>query len=393
MSKPDLRAYFKSHLDDMVEHLSKHLHYETPTYDKAAVDAYSTCLREELEELEPDNIVVHPQALIGDFVEANWGSRLPGKPIVIYGHMDTVHPIGTLALNPVRVAEGKLYGPGSYDMKGGILTAIWALRALKTMNLFPNRPVTYLLTSDEESGSDYSEDLIVEKGQNAALACVLEGMLSNGAIKTWRKSPGIFRIRVYGKAAHAGVEPEAGINAVEEMAHQIIKLRELIDYPNGTTINCDVINGGTATNVIPDFCEMMVDARAATMTEARRVEKAILGLKPYTLGAKLEIEGRFDRPPMERDDIMMSTFERAQQIAKEYDLTLRHGESGGASDANFVAATGAPVLDGLGPQGQDAHTKQECVYISSLERSASLIAALLLEWPVVEVDEKAEPWH
>lgn len=380
MTSP-LRQHVKVQLDAITDTLLQHVQRESPTKDKLAVDHYGELVQEQMARLNPDIVDILARDEVGDVIVARWGTEYAADPIVLIGHMDTVHSVGMLETNPARIEDGKLYGPGSYDMKGSIVCALSAIEALQAADSMPQRPIIFLATSDEETGSWHSKDMIVEQCQGAALVLVLEAALSDGALKTWRKSPGAFYLTARGRRAHAGIEPEAGVNAVEEIAHQILKIQELADYPNGTTLNSTVISGGTATNVIPDECRLTVDARVGTIAEMERITQAMLKLRPYTIGAQLEVTGGFNRPPMERDTTMMQTFDLAQEIVKEHGITLRHGESGGGSDANFVAAAGVPVLDGVGPAGEGAHTKTEAVYVSAIERSTTQLAAILRDWP------------
>lgn len=379
MTSP-LRQYYKNRQQQLIDALIAHIEYESPTADKAAVDQYSGFVKAQFEALDPDTLIVHPRDAVGNLVEAQWGTQYDAPPVVIIGHMDTVHPVGMLAINPPRVEDGKLYGPGSYDMKGSIMCALAAIEGLLELEQMPARPVIYLATSDEETGSWHSKDYLVELTKGAALVLIIEAALSDGALKTYRKAPGVFRLIARGKRAHSGIEPEAGVNAIDEMAQQILKIQSFADFPNGTTLTSTLISGGTASNVVPDECRLTVDARVGTMDEMKRIEKVMLALKPYTLGAQLEVTGGFNRPPMERNETMVRTFDRAQEIVKEHGITLRHGESGGGSDGNFVAAQGTPLLDGVGPAGEGAHTKSEAVYVSALERATTQIAALLRDW-------------
>jgi glutamate carboxypeptidase len=335
---------------------------------------------EELDRLGA-SLTVHPRTEVGDIVEARWRAERPGQPLLIVCHMDTVHPVGMLAQNPVRRENGRLYGPGSYDMKGSIVTSMTALRGLMELGLLPDRPVIALMTTDEETGSFHSRTLIENRAREAALAMIMEPALPDGAIKTWRKSTGGFQIRTYGVAAHAGGAHEAGLNAIEEMAHQIIALQKLTDYDKGTTVSVGIISGGTARNTVPDRCEALVDVRAMARDEMERLTAAIKGLQPALPGARLEVEGGFDRPPMERNERMVATFARARDIAAAHGLTLREAGSGGASDGNYTAALGTPTLDGLGPTGDGAHSEREFVVVNSLAVSATLVAALVLDWP------------
>ncbi len=377
---PDLRAAFEARTGEMAALLGEFVSIESPSLDKAAVDRMGERVRRELIDLGAE-VIVHPRAEVGDILEARWNADAPGRPLLFVCHMDTVHPIGSLARNPLREEEGRLYGPGSFDMKGGIVTTLTALRGLREMGILPQRPLIALMTSDEEIQSAHSRALIEERAAGAALAMILEPALPDGSVKTWRKAVGSFHVRTLGRAAHAGVEPEAGINAVEEMAHQIIRLQALSDFKAGSTVTVGRVMGGTRSNVVPEQCDASVDARAMTTAEMERISAAIRALRPVLPGAQVEVTGGFDRPPMERSERMMATFAQAKAIAARHGLTLRESGTGGASDGNFTAALGTPTLDGLGPMGQGAHTSHEHVIIGSLARSATLLAALVLEWP------------
>ncbi len=377
---PDLRAYFTDHLDEIAALVRELAALESPTTDKTAVDRVGVRVAEELDHLGAD-LKMHPRTTVGDIVEARWNTSLPGRPLLFVCHMDTVHPIGALGVNPLRVEDGKLYGPGSYDMKGSIAAVIGALRGLRALNLFPQRPIIALMTTDEETGSFESRDLIQEIAASSALALIMEPALPDGSLKTWRKSTANFMVRTFGVASHAGGAHESGLNAIEEMAHQVIALQRMTNYKVGSTVSVGIISGGTARNTIPNVCEAWVDARAMTVEEMERMTDLIMSLTPVLPGARVEVEGGFDRPPMERNPLMMQTFSQAKDIAAGYGLTLREAGSGGGSDGNYTAALGTPTLDGLGPTGDGAHSEREHIVLSSLATSATLLAALLLEWP------------
>jgi len=376
---PDLRAYFTAQTEMMAALLEELMVLESPTSRPDAVNRMGQRVAEELDLLGA-TLTTHPRTEVGDIVEARWNADKPGQPLLLVCHMDTVHPIGMLSDNPIRRENGKLFGPGSYDMKGSIVTALAAVRGLRDTKALPDRPITLLMTSDEETGSNHSRELIEERARGAALAMIMEPALPDGSIKTWRKSTGGFTVRTHGIAAHAGGSHESGLNAIEEMAHQVIALQRLTNYKAGTTVSVGMVTGGTARNTVPDHCEAIVDVRAMTRAEMDRLTAEIMALGPVLPGASVEIEGGFDRPPMERNDTMIATFNRARDIAAKHGLTIREAGSGGASDGNYTAALGTPTLDGLGPVGDGAHSEREYIVVSSLATSATLIAALLLEW-------------
>lgn len=376
----DLRAYFESRIEAMVALTGQLAAIESPTDDKAAVDAVGARAARELSALDAQ-LVIHSSTDVGDMIEARWNAGSPGRPLLILCHMDTVHPIGTVSRNPIRLEGDRLYGPGTHDMKGSIAVAIEVMRGLRALGILPERPITLLLNSDEETGSFYSRDLIQERAREAALALVMEAAMPDGSLKTWRKSVAHFVVQTTGVAAHAGGAHEFGVNAIEEMAHQVLALQRLTDYEQGTTVNVGVVSGGTRSNVVPDQCKAHVDVRAMTRAEMERITRQVQGLTPALSGTRVEVQGGFARPPMERDARMIATFEQAKAIAAQHGMTLNEGGTGGASDGNYTAAVGTPTLDGLGPLGDGAHSEREYVKTGGLVTSATLLAALLLDWP------------
>jgi glutamate carboxypeptidase len=293
--------------------------------------------------------------------------------------MDTVFPLGTLDKMPYREADGKIFGPGTLDMKAGIVISLAAIEALKNLG-GPNRLVTLLCTSDEETGSHASRPLIENLAKDAGLVLVLESALLDGSLKTWRKGVGDFKVRVRGRAAHAGGAHQEGRNAIEEIAHQVLAIQNLTDYEKGTTLNVGVIQGGTVSNVVPEEAMAKVDVRVMRPGEWERIESEMRALKPVLEGTSLEITGRLNRPPMPFDERAQATFEKAKSIARGIGIELKAGGSGGGSDANFVAPLGIPVLDGLGAIGEGYHSEREFIFADSLEARARLLATLIREW-------------
>jgi glutamate carboxypeptidase len=354
---------------------------ESPTTDKAAVDRLGADLAARLTELGAD-VTIEQQQTAGDHVIARWpGSDPTRRPLVLLSHMDTVWDIGTLAQRPLREVDGRLYGPGVLDMKGGIAVALTALRTLKEQGAWPARPIVALFTSDEETGSVTSRLLIETEAHRAALALVLEPGLNDGALKTARKGTGYLRLIATGRASHAGADHAGGRNAIAELAHHVLDAQALTDYTAGTTVNVGVIQGGTRTNVVPDHAEAAADIRVATPAEARRLAQWAATRRPVIDGASITATLTLNRSPMARDATMIETFRRAQTIASRLGRELREGSTGGGSDGNFAAALGAPVLDGLGPWGDGGHAEHEHLLIESLAERAALLAALISEWP------------
>jgi glutamate carboxypeptidase len=294
--------------------------------------------------------------------------------------MDTVWPLGTLALRPVRIEDGKLYGPGVLDMKAGIVIAMTALQGMADLGLRPAAPIVLLCTGDEEIGTHESRGLLEAQARQSRLVLCLEPSIPGGALKTSRKGTGSFHVRTIGRAAHAGANHKNGINAIEEMAHHILALQTLTDYSLGTTVNVGTIQGGIAPNVVPDICEASVDFRITQTSEVGRLFQAAAALQPHHPEAQVEVDSELNRPPMPRDALMAATFAKAQAIALRHGWELGEGSVGGASDANFTAALKIPTLDGLGADGDGFHAAHEHVLISSLPQRAALLAVLLSEW-------------
>jgi glutamate carboxypeptidase len=280
---------------------------------------------------------------------------------------------------PFRVEDGRAYGPGTYDMKAG-LTIFLTLMEYRLSG--PTRPVRALFTSDEEIGSPTSRGLIEDLARQCAYALVLEPPLADGSLKTARKGVGRFRLEVQGRAAHAGVAPQEGRNAIVELAHQILRIQELQDLQAGTTLNVGVIQGGTTSNVVPAAAFADIDVRAAALAEAERVERALRSLEPVTPGTRMSVSGSFGRPPMERSPAIAALFDQARGIGRALGRELSEGSTGGGSDGNFTAALGVPTLDGLGVRGGGAHADDEHILIDSLTERAALLDALLRELKV-----------
>jgi len=336
---------------------------------------------------------VHPQAEAGNLVEAHFTARRPPATgpgqrlsqtekegcILLLAHMDTVFPNGTLLKMPFHEKDGRVFGPGVSDMKGGIVVTLAALAAALASGSLAH-PVTALFTPDEETGSRASRALIEQLAAESILVLVLEPGMPDGSVKTWRKGVGEYTVRARGRAAHAGGDHEKGRNAIEEIAHQVLAIQKLTDYTKGTTLNVGVIRGGIASNVVASEASMEVDLRVMQAGEAKRICAALQALKPVLDGTTLEVSGGLDRPPMPYDEAMKATFEKVKAIAARVNIELKAGGTGGASDANFVAPLGIPVLDGLGPAGGEYHSEREFIFKDSLSERAKLLAAILHEW-------------
>ena len=375
---PKLLAHLAECKEEMLAAIATLVAYETPSGDKPALDALATRIAADFATLGGIVRRIANDAG-GDHLHVRFGiPEDTTPPSLVLGHFDTVWPIGTLARRPFRVEGHRASGPGIFDMKASLVMARFALEACRKLGLAFPRPVELLLTSDEEIGSQSSRPLIEETARRAAHVLVLEPPLADGGLKTARKGVGVFILDVSGRAAHAGVEPEKGINAVVELAHQVLAIQQLADPEAGTTLNVGRIAGGTTSNVVPSAATAMIDARAATLAEAQRLETMMARLTPVLPGAKLTVRGGFNRPPMERTPAIAALFARAREVGRTLGLELTEGSTGGGSDGNFTAALGIPTLDGLGVPGGGAHADDEHILVDPLPIRARLLAALLL---------------
>jgi glutamate carboxypeptidase len=389
VSGADLAAAVRAELEprrqEMVDLLGKLVCIESPSDDIAGLERFAVELRTLFGELGPIQAVEPRDPPPGG---RGYGRHLrltidgadPAAPhAVALCHYDTVWPKSTLERIPFSVdASGVARGPGCFDMKGGVVSLYFALQALRARGLRPHRRLEVLFTSDEEVGSPTSRPVIESTAQGAAVAYVLESPLPGGTVKTARKGTGDYLVRITGRAAHAGVEPQKGISATQELAHQIIAVHALNRYDVGTTLNVGVVHAGTRPNVVAAEAEAHVDVRVQTLAEADRIDIAMRGLKAQLPGAVLSIDGGLNRPPMERSAAMGALFEQARAIAAGMGVDLQEGSTGGGSDGNFTAAMGVPTLDGLGPEGEGAHAAHEHVLTESFPRRAALLAGLLV---------------
>ena len=299
------------------------------------------------------------------------GDTRPG--ILILGHLDTVHPVGTLQQNECRIEGDKLYGPGGYDMKGGVYLAVTALGQLAAPGSTA-LPVDLLLVPDEETGSHQSRAAIERFARQACYALVGEPARAEaGECVTARKGTGMLRLKIQGRPAHAGVNHDRGRSAIREMAHQVLALEAMTDYARGITVNVGTIQGGTVTNTVPSQCQAMVDFRVPDMQAAEDIVARMRALQPVGPDVTLDIDVELNRPPMVKTAAVAGLLARAQAWAAESGIALTDAPmTGGGSDANFTAALGVPTLDGLGVDGDAAHTLHEYVLVSTLASRLNL---------------------
>jgi glutamate carboxypeptidase len=370
-----IHTYLSDHQHDMIALLTRLIELESPSGAKPEIDRLAGLLGAEAQSLGAD-VQLLEQETAGSHLLARWGTGTGGTLLLC--HMDTVWQVGTLAERPIRIEQGLLYGPGALDMKGGIVNALWAMRALRDLDLLPRRRITLFLNSDEETGSTTSRPIIEALAREHDVALVIEpAQPPDGALKTERKGTGAYRVEVTGRAAHAGVDHARGINAIEELAHQILAIQRFTDYGTGTTVNVGLVGGGTRSNVVPEHAWARVDVRVTDQVQAAHLDARLRALTPRLPGTALSVSGGIGRPPMVRTPAIAALYHRAAALAREIGLEVSEAASGGGSDGNFTAALGLPTLDGLGVVGDGAHAAHEHVILDSLPQRAALLAALL----------------
>lgn len=359
----------------MVELTRKLVLAESPSSEKAAVDACMSMAAERAGELG-GRVKIHRAREFAGVMEARFGPRRRAqKPVLTLGHLDTVWPTGTLKTMPWRVAEDRLWGPGVLDMKAGVAMALTAMELLIEARIL-EREVILLLTGDEEVGSPGSRAVIERVAAECGAAFVLEPA-QGLAYKTARKGTGDWRIEVKGVAAHAGVDFEKGANALRELARAIETVSGWTDLKRGLTVSVDLAGGGTATNVIPAEAWAEVDVRIARAADGARIKRRFAQLKAMDKRCTVTITGGINRPPMERTRGTARLFEAARELATEIGLELQEASTGGGSDGNFTSAMGVPTLDGMGAVGEGAHARHESVVVEQLAMRTALIAGML----------------
>jgi glutamate carboxypeptidase len=382
MSDPSLPKKFlhflKPRLPRMLGTVRQFVTAESPSLEKAAADR---CCGVIAKEWNRHDVRVERIALKhrGDILRITY---VPGKSrssgqLLILGHYDTVYSTGTLAKMPFRVKGGKAYGPGTFDMKAGIVQALFALQALQQAEVQFRKRLVFLWTSDEEIGSEASRKILEAEARRSEAVFVLEPSFGpRGLLKTARKGVGRAELIVHGRSAHAGLAPQEGINAIHELARQLNRIEKWNDLRRGVTVNVGIIEGGTRTNVIPERARAVLDLRALHASDMHSLEDRLRALGPIQTGARLEITGGFDRPPLE-NRMSATLFERARMLASQMNLDLGECTVGGGSDGNFTAALGIPTLDGLGAVGDGAHSTHEHALVNTMPARAALLAALL----------------
>jgi glutamate carboxypeptidase len=370
----ELQTFCREQHDWLIDTIESLVRIESPTTDKRAVDRCGAELQRRLE-LIGGRVTKLPRVDRGDHLLAEFGCG--ASQVLLLGHFDTVWPVGQLEKMPLSTSDGRLHGPGVFDMKAGIGIAMLAARALLETNMASPHRVVMLWTTDEEIGSATSRAAIEDEARRSAAVLVLEPSLPGGAVKTSRKGCGQYELLVRGVAAHAGIDPKAGASAIHELAHQIEQLIEIPKDSDGVSLNVGIVGGGTRPNVVADEARAVVDVRAATGAQMDAVDRAIRNRTPRDSRTRIEMTGGFDRPPLERTPAVVRLYEQARSVGRELGLDLGEGGTGGGSDGNFTAAIGVPTLDGLGAVGEGAHALHEHVVVERLTDRAALVAGLI----------------
>lgn len=374
-----LQRVLRPRTSDMVQLLGKFVRCESPSHQKAAVDRFGEVVAAEWQRRGAKvRVLRHPAR--GNQVRAEiwFGQGRPKGQLMVLGHLDTVYPLGTLATMPFRVQGGRAFGPGTFDMKGGLVIALAAVDALAELGIRPKKRLIFFWNSDEEIGSHASRAAIEREARKSDAVLVLEPAAGgDGKLKTARKGLGTAELIISGRAAHAGLDPGAGVNAVHELAEQIVRLEHLNNAKRGIALQATVIEGGTVSNVVPHHARAEIDIRYTHLADAPKIDGQLRRLRAILPNARVEVRGGINRPPLERTPAVVRLFHHARDLMHALGRDLGEAWTGGGSDGNFTAALGVPTLDGLGAVGNGAHSAVEHVIIRSLPERATLLAGLL----------------
>ena len=374
-----LFKWLVSQLPEMIGTLEAFVCAESPSTEKAAADVCAELIANQWKK-RGVSVELIGQKHRGTHIRVTRAasSSRPRGQLLVLGHYDTVYAVGTLAKMPFRVVAGRIHGPGVFDMKAGIVQALFALDAIQHLQAGLAKKIVFLWTSDEEVGSESSRKILEAEAKRSDAVFVLEPSLGpRGLLKTARKGVGEAEIIVHGRASHAGLAPEKGVNAIHELALQIARLRGWNDHARGISVNAGLVAGGTRSNVIPDIAKAIVDLRALRISDMKKIEKRLRSLRPILAGAHLEVCGGFNRPPLERKN-SAELFQRASGLAKQIGFSIGEATAGGGSDGNLTAALGVATLDGLGAVGDGAHSNREYIVARAMPQRAALLAALLI---------------
>jgi glutamate carboxypeptidase len=367
----------RAHVAETIELIQEMVRIESPSDDPAALGRFASWFRGMAEERFGARVkTARGGHLLCEFPLP--GRRRYGGRILILGHYDTVWPMGTLTRMPCVERDGRLWGPGVLDMKGGVALALMAVKALRELETKVPARVLLQLNADEETGSHSSRALTEKNALASRAVLVIEpGTGLSGKLKTARKGVGDYHIRVKGRASHAGVDFEAGASAVLELSRQLLKVAEFTDIAKGITVNPGVVAGGTRSNVVAAEATAHVDIRIAKLRDAKPLDEKFRALKPFDKRCSIQVEGGLNRPPMERTKGVAGWFREAERLGREMEVEVEESATGGGSDGNFTAALGVPTLDGLGAVGEGAHAANENMLVDRIADRVALLAGLL----------------
>ena len=371
--------FIKQSEKQMLELIEKIVNIDSGSYDKEGIDQVGNVLIEQYEKLG-FTVERHENKNHGDNLVLQHKEAKDPK-VLILAHMDTVFPKGTAEERPFSIKDGRAYGPGVVDMQSSLVSVIYAIKGLQEENNDAYKNVQIVLNSDEEIGSPTSRELIEQLSEGKQYALVMESGRANGAIVSARRGGGGYTLTVKGKAAHSGVAPEDGISAVEELAHKIIKLEQLNDHENGIAINVGIINGGAATNMIPDYAKAEIDVRITREDQGPVIDQKIKDICATSdvPGTELTLEGGINRPPLELNDRNKELLQIVKEVGSSIGVTIEDVHTGGGSDASFPSALGVATIDGLGPVGGELHNENEYMVIETLTERCNLLAHLIAE--------------
>jgi glutamate carboxypeptidase len=375
-------SFFEAHSKEMLEFTRCLVEQESMSREADATRRIAENLGEKLASIGATVDLINDRrygsTLVARFAgPANEPPQEERKQLLVVGHLDTVWPIGTLSARPFKIEGDRAFGPGIFDMKAGVMLAAFAMRAIKELGRATRRAVTLLMTCDEETGSVFSRAVIDAEARSAHAALVLEPPIPGGTVKTARKGVGEFEMIIHGRPAHAGNNLRSGVSAITELAHQVLAINNLNDFERGSTVNVGVARGGVLSNVVAAEAHAFIDMRFRNVEDGLRITEAMMNLRPVIDGARIEVHGGINRPPLVRTDKTGELFEHARRLAAEIGLDLKEGSVGGGSDGNFIAMHGVPVLDGLGVDGAGAHAEHEHIIISDIPRRATLLTRLI----------------
>lgn len=373
-----LLRYTRSRQSETIDLVRRFVECESPSDDAAAVNRFVDLFAANVKDIA--RVRTYSGGAYGRNLQCEF--NLPGgrkqSQILVLGHSDTVWPVGTLRTMPFRQSKGRLWGPGVFDMKGGLALFVTAMRGLRDLGVPVARTVVLQLNSDEEVGSPSSRSLTEEIAKKSAAVLVLEPAAGlDGKVKTARKGVGDYTVTVRGVSSHAGLDFDKGVNAVVEMARQVERIAGFTKLGLGVTVNTGVIRGGTRSNVVPEECTVEVDVRVPRMTDIRYVERQFASLRPFDKRCTVTVAGGVNRPPMERSKGVAALFERAKEVAAGLGIELEECAVGGASDGNLTSALGIPTLDGMGAVGEGAHAVHESILLNRMADRAALLAKLV----------------